>query len=156
MRDEELMRLALAKAAEGVAAGQTPFGACITKGDEVIACEHNAVWANTDITAHAEIRAIRETCRKLGAIDLAGCAIYTTCEPCPMCFSACHWAHLDRIVYGAVIADAQAAGFRELTITAEEMKRIGGSPIMLQSGVLREECARLMRQWAEMPEKKTY
>jgi tRNA(Arg) A34 adenosine deaminase TadA len=156
MRDEAFMRLAVAKAAEGVAAGQTPFGACIVKGDEMISCEHNAVWATTDITAHAEIRAIRAACRALGSIDLAGCSIYTTCEPCPMCFSACHWAHLDRIVYGAVIADAQAAGFRELTIPAEEMKRIGGSPIKLQSGVLQEDCARLMREWAETPGRKTY
>jgi len=156
MRDEAFMRKALAKAVEGIAAGQTPFGACIVKGDEVIACAHNAVWANTDSTAHAEVRAIRAACRALNTIDLAGCTIYTTCEPCPMCFAACHWAHLDRIVYGAVIADAQAAGFRELTIPAEEMKRLGGSPVALQSGILREACAGMMREWAERPERKTY
>jgi len=156
MRDDEFMRRALEKAAEGVAAGQTPFGACIARGDEVVACRHNCVWAETEITAHAEICAIREACRVLGCVNLAGCTIYTTCEPCPMCFSACHWAHLDRIVYGAAIADAQAAGFRELTIPAEEMKRLGGSPIVLQGGVLQEECARLMREWAGGPGRKTY
>lgn len=156
MLDEEFMRKALEKTKEGVVAGQTPFGACIVKDGEIVACEHNAVWATTDATAHAEIRAIRAACRTLNTIDLAGCTIYTTCEPCPMCFSACHWAHLDRVVYGAVIADAQAAGFNELTISAEEMKRQGGSPIALQSGVLREECARLMRAWGERAGKKTY
>jgi len=156
MRDEDFMRLALEKAAEGVAAGQTPFGACIVKDGEIVACEHNAVWATTDATAHAEIHAIRAACKALNAIDLAGCTIYTTCEPCPMCFAACHWAHLDCIVYGAAIADAQTAGFRELAIPAAEMKRLGGSPIALQGGVLQEDCARLMREWARQPGRKTY
>lgn len=156
MRDEQFMRKALEQAIAGAAEGQTPFGACIVKDGRIVACEHNAVWATTDATAHAEIRAIRAACRALGTIDLTGCTIYTTCEPCPMCFAACHWAHLDRIVYGAGIADAQAAGFRELTISAEEMKRLGGSPIALQGGVLREECARFMREWGARPEKRTY
>lgn len=156
MTDSDFMRIVLESAAAGVAAGQTPFGACIVRGDEVIACAHNTVWASTDATAHAEINAIRAACRTLNAIDLAGCTIYTTCEPCPMCFAACHWAHLDRIVYGAGIADAQAAGFRELTIPAEEMKARGGSPILLTPGVLREKCAAVMRVWSERKDKRTY
>ena len=117
-RDEGYMRLAIQKAREGVAAGQTPFGACIvTAGGEVAACEHNVVWRTTDITAHGEVNAIRVACRSLGTIDLSGCTIYSTTEPCPMCFSAIHWAKIAGIVFGASISDAQAAGFNELAIS---------------------------------------
>src|SRR3954471_17423818 len=118
------MRLAIAKAREGIAAGQTPFGACVVRGDALIAVAHNVVLRTTDITAHAEVTAIREACRALGTIDLGGCTIYSTCEPCPMCFSACHWANLDRIVCGATIAEAARCGFRELAISNSDMKRM--------------------------------
>ncbi|MHB9124868.1 MAG: nucleoside deaminase [Armatimonadota bacterium] len=141
------MRMAIEKAREGIAEGQTPFGAVIVKDGRVVACEHNAVWATTDITAHAEIRAIRDACRVLGSVDLSGCVIYSTCEPCPMCFAACHWARIERVVYGAVIADAERAGFHELSIPNAEMKRLGGSPVELSAGVLGDEAAALFDEW---------
>ena len=105
--DEKFMRLAINKAKQGIKQGQTPFGACISKDGEVISCVHNIVWESLDITAHAEISAIREACKKLNTVDLSGCVIYSTCEPCPMCFSACHWAKISKIVYGAQIEDAK-------------------------------------------------
>src|SRR5688572_23132109 len=114
---EHFMRQAVAKAKHGIAAGQTPFGACITRNGEMLACEHNVVWATTDITAHAEVHAIRQACRRLGTIDLSGCVIYSTCEPCPMCFSAIHWAKIGRLIFGVSIADAQALGFSELAVS---------------------------------------
>ena len=129
MSDEDFMRLAIDKTRDGLKAGQMPFGAVIVRDGKIIACEHNVVWATTDITAHAEVTAIRKACLVLETIDLAGCSIYSTTEPCPMCFSACHWAKLDRIVYGAAIDDARAAGFSELPISNLEMKRQGGSKI---------------------------
>lgn len=150
------MRLAIAKAREGIGAGQTPFGACIVRGDEAVALAHNVVLRTTDITAHAEITAIREACRALGTIDLRRCVIYSTCEPCPMCFAACHWANVDRIVYGAAIADAAAAGFRELSIPNTEMKRIGGSRVEIVPGVLRDDAARLFEEWMRRPDRRTY
>jgi len=146
--DARFMGLAIAKAREGMALGQSPFGACIVRGEEVIACTHNAVLATHDATAHAEVRAIREASAVLGTFDLSGCAMFTTCEPCPMCFTASHWARLDRIIYGAMIADAEAAGFRELTISAEEMKIRGGSPVGLTPNVLRAACVALFHDWA--------
>ena len=100
---EHFMQLALDKAKEGVDNGQSPFGACIVKKGKVIACEHNIVWESTDITAHAEIHAVREANLKLNSIELSGCVIYSTCEPCPMCFTAIHWARIDRIYFGAGI-----------------------------------------------------
>ena len=96
---EKFMRLAIDKARRGIKNGQTPFGVCISKDAEVISCVHNIVWESMDITAHAEIHAIREACKKLNTVDLSGCVIYSTCEPCPICLSACHWANISTIVY---------------------------------------------------------
>ncbi|MCF6147120.1 MAG: nucleoside deaminase [Candidatus Kuenenia sp.] len=150
------MHLAINKAKEGILNGQTPFGACITKNNQVISCTHNHVWKNTDITAHAEIHAIREACNTLNTVDLSGCTIYSTCEPCPMCFSACHWAKISKIVYGARIEDALKIGFNELSIPNEIMKRIGGSPIEICRNVLREETLSLFTLWLKQQNKRFY
>ena len=155
--DEKFMRLAVQKTREGIAEGQTPFGACIVAGDGlVIACAHNVVWATTDITAHGEVNTIREACRALKRIDLSGCTIYSTTEPCPMCFSAIHWARIKRIVYGAAIADAQAAGFNELVIPNNVMKTEGQSPVLIEGGCLREECVALFGEWKRSGKARTY
>jgi tRNA(Arg) A34 adenosine deaminase TadA len=153
---ERFMRLAIEECGRGIAAGQTPFGACVARGDEVVAVAHNRVWLDTDITAHAEIVCLRRACRAAGAIDLAGCVIYSTTEPCPMCFSACHWANLDAVVYGASNADAQAAGFNELTVSDADMKRLGGSQVELVGGFMRDACADLFRQWSATPGRRAY
>ena len=150
------MRLAIQKTREGISQGQTPFGACIVKEGKVLACEHNVVWATTDITAHGEIHTIREACRKAGAIDLSGCTIYSTTEPCPMCFSAIHWARITRIVYGASIADAQMAGFHELKISNDVMKREGDSPVVVEGGCLADECVLLFAEWKSSGKEKVY
>jgi tRNA(Arg) A34 adenosine deaminase TadA len=152
----DYMRLALAKAREGVAKGQTPFGACIVRDGRVVACEHNAVWDRTDSTAHAEVQAIRVACARLGTVDLSGCEIYATCEPCPMCFGAIHWARISTIVFGSRIADAKGLGFSELTISNQQMKENGGSPLAIVPDYLREECAALFRDWAARAERRTY
>lgn len=150
------MRLAIRKAKEGIEKGQTPFGACIVRKGKVVSCAHNIVWRSTDITAHAEVNAIRQACRKLKTIDLSGCVIYTTCEPCPMCLSACHWARISAIVFGASIADAKKAGFNELTIAATTMKRLGKSPLKIVGGFLREECRRLFALWLAREDRRVY
>lgn len=150
------MRLAISTTRQGIAAGQTPFGSCIIRNDALIVSAHNQVWAHHDPTAHAEVQAIRQACAALQTIDLSGCVLYSTCEPCPMCFSACHWAKLTRIVYGAQIADAQIAGFSELTLSNQDLKRLGHSPIEIVSGVLREECAQLFTLWRAHPQARTY
>ena len=150
------MRLAFGKARQGVAARQSPFGACIARSGEVVSCEHNVVWQTTDITAHAEVHAIREACRKLHTIDLSGCVIYSTCEPCPMCFSACHWARISKIVYGASIQDAHASGFHELQIANAHLKELGGSPVEITGDFLREEAIALFRFFDQQPDKRLY
>lgn len=147
--DERWMRLAIDKAREGIADGQAPFGACIVKEGSVIACAHNIVWKTIDITAHAEIHAIRSACQALQTIDLSGCEMYSTCEPCPMCFSAIHWARIDKISYGASIMDAQQAGFHELHISNQKMKQESGSPLTLVGQCCHDECVALFDRWKQ-------
>lgn len=154
--DERFMRLAIEKALEGISRGQAPFGACIVRGGEVIACEHNVVWATTDITAHAEVHAIRRACAALQTVDLSGCTVYSTCEPCPMCFSACHWARVERIVYGASIRDAQLYGFNELPVGNVELKHLGRSPVKIRGGLLVSACLELFRLWSQQGSRRTY
>ena len=141
------MKLAIDRAAEGVDQGQTPFGACIVKDGRLLVCAHNVVWMTTDITAHAEVNAIRQACGLLQTIDLSGCTIYSTCEPCPMCFSAIHWARIGRIVYGTSIEDAKEAGFAELEISNRQLKELGATAVSIEGGVLKDECADLFFRW---------
>ncbi len=156
MTDSDFMRLAIAQALEGVAEGQSPFGAAIARAGELVVASHNVVWATTDVTAHAEVHALRQACARLATIDLSDCTIYSTTEPCPMCFAAIHWAHIPRLVYGTSITDARAAGFHELTISNEQMKRLGGSPVILTAGALRSECLEIFRRFQTQPRRRLY
>ena len=150
------MRLAIAAAKRGVRAGQTPFGSVIVKNGRVVCAEHNRVWLTTDSTAHAEVTAIRVACRKLKTIDLSGCTLYSTCEPCPMCFSAIHWAKIDAIYFGTTIADAKSLGFSELTVSDRTLKRIGKSPVRITSGLLRRDNLALFKYFASRPGRRFY
>lgn len=144
---EELMRLAIAKAHDGIVQGQSPFGCAIAWHDRVIAVCHNVVWATTDCTAHAEVTAIREACRATQSVLLEGAIVATTCEPCPMCMAALHWARVDQVYFGGTIADAARAGFNELRVPATELIRQGGSSIRLFPDLLRAECVALFDEW---------
>ena len=155
-QDAKFMAMAVEKALEGVKDGQTPFGACIVRDGELLSCEHNIVWSSTDITAHAEVNAIRCACRNTGSIDLSGSTIYSTCEPCPMCFSASHWAGIKRIVFGATIEDAKDFGFSELYISNQQMKELGRSSMEVVPDFMRDECVNIFRVWSQRPDRKIY
>lgn len=109
--DRRFMRRAIALSDMSTATGGGPFGAVITRGDEIIAEGENRVTVSCDPTAHAEINAIRRAAQTLGTFDLSGCHIYTSCEPCPMCLAAIYWSHIDRIYYGNTRSEAADAGF---------------------------------------------
>ena len=141
------MRAAIAKCREGIAAGQSPFGSVLVQADVIIAKTHNTVWRDTDPTAHAEINCLRVAAQVVESIDLSGMTLYTTCEPCPMCLAAIHWSKVDRVVFGASIADAARAGFTELPIAAEELVRLGRSPLKVDGPVLKDECVTLFEEW---------
>ncbi len=152
----ELMQMAIDKAREGIAAGQTPFGSAIANERGVIAVAHNTVLFATDITAHAEMNAIRQACHLKGDILLQDCIVASTCEPCPMCMSALHWARVTVVYYGARISDAGAAGFNELRLPAAELVRVGGSTVKLAGGLLAKECQQLFRQWQGLSQRRVY
>jgi tRNA(Arg) A34 adenosine deaminase TadA len=149
MIDTDFMRLAINSAREAISRGQIPVGSVLVRDDKVLLAAHNTVWLDGDPTAHAEMNAIRKATKQLGNIALSGCTIYCTLEPCPMCLSASHWAKVQRLVYGAGIADAIAHGFSELTIPAERMVELGRSPIQLKGGVLESECRLLFDEWGK-------
>lgn len=119
MNPQQLMRRAIALALENVEEGGGPFGAVIARDGEIIAEGANRVTPDCDPTAHAEVQAIREACRRLGTFDLTGCEIYASCEPCPMCLGAIYWARLDRLYFAGTKTDAAEAGFDDAFIYDE-------------------------------------
>lgn len=119
MSKETFMQHAINLAEKNIKNGGGPFGAIIVKNNQVIATGVNSVTSNNDPTAHAEILAIREASQKLNTFNLEGCEIYTSCEPCPMCFSAIYWAHLDKVYFAATHSDAEKAGFDDAFIYKE-------------------------------------
>ncbi|MEX0939350.1 MAG: nucleoside deaminase [Pirellulales bacterium] len=153
---EALMRLAIDKGRQGIAIGQSPFACAIARDGDVLAVEHNVVLATTDITAHAEINALRTACSLAGSIFLDGAMVATTCEPCPMCMAALHWARVETVYYGAPMSDASAAGFNELAVPAEQVLRLGGSTVRLVPGVLTAECRALFDAWQAQPGHRAY
>lgn len=132
-----------------------PFGACIVKAGKMIAVARNTVLKN-DATCHAEINAIRLASKKLKTFDLSGCVIYSTTEPCPMCFGAIHWARIRAIIYGTGIADAAGLGFCELAISNEILKKTGKSAIKIFSSYLRDDCLELFKGWSLLETKLLY
>ncbi|KAK2358204.1 Cytidine/deoxycytidylate deaminase family protein [Trifolium repens] len=118
-RDHKFLRRAVEEAYKGVDCRDGgPFGAVIVHKDEVVASCHNMVLNYTDPTAHAEVTAIREACKKLKQIELSDCEIYASCEPCPMCFGAIHLSRIKRLVYGAKAEAAIAVGFDDFIADA--------------------------------------
>lgn len=113
---EEAIRLAVENAENGTGG---PFGAVIVKDGKVIAACGNSVTSDNDPTAHAEVNAIREACRKLGVFQLEGCEVYTSCEPCPMCLGAIYWARPSKVYYASTKEDAARAGFDDSFIYKE-------------------------------------
>jgi tRNA(Arg) A34 adenosine deaminase TadA len=145
MSPSDYLALAVAKAREGIRAGQMPYGAVVVLDGNVLACEHNVVRAAGDPTAHAEVMAIRKASLAIGTHDLKGCEIYSTCEPCLMCFGACFWAGAASITYGAAITDKFAFGITDPGVRSETLHGLSNSPAKITPGVLREECVDLFR-----------
>jgi len=138
-----------------VEAGGGPFGAVIAKDGEVIAEGVNRVTSTNDPTAHAEMIAIREACKKLGQFALLGCEIYASCEPCPMCLGAIYWARPDRIFFANTAADAAEIGFDDEFIYREiqcphATRKIPMIPMM------REQALVGFRAWEQKGDKISY
>ena len=134
-KDEKYMRLALEEAKLALKADEVPIGAIIVSGGCIIGRGHNLVETLVDVTAHAEIQAITAASSTIGGKYLNDCTLYVTVEPCPMCAGALAWSQIGRIVYGA--SDAKR-GFSTIADNMLHPKTV------VTSGVLREECERLM------------
>jgi guanine deaminase len=137
---------AISLAIENVRTGGGPFGAVIVQNGEILAEGANRVTSESDPTAHAEVVAIRAACRKLASFQLAGCDLYCSSEPCPMCLGAIYWARLDRVFYGASAADASAAGFDDAFIFREIPKPPRQRRIPFEQH-LREEALQAFEAW---------
>ena len=156
MMPEEFMRRAIVLGIENVrSGGGGPFAAVIAKDGQVIAEGVNRVTTTNDPTAHAEVVAIREACRRLGAFQLPGCDLYTTCEPCPMCLGAIYWARPARIFYACLASDAAAVGFDDAFIY-EELKLGHNQRRLPMQQLLREESLEIFSIWKQHQKKTHY
>jgi guanine deaminase len=135
--------------------GGGPFAAVVVKAGAIVGEGTNRVTARNDPTAHAEVEAIRAACAALGDFQLAGCEIYTTCEPCPMCLGAIYWARPDRVYFGNTAADAAAIGFDDAAIYEQLALPHGARSIpMLQ--LMREEAHEAFLAWRDKVDRVDY
>ncbi len=149
------MRIALIEARKGFLKKHGgPFGAVITCNNKIVSKAHNTVLRDNDPTAHAEINAIRLASKKLKRFDLSDCELYSTCEPCPMCFSAIHWANIKKVFFGASSKDASKIGFKDKQIY-EILSGKKKSNIILKK-VECDDCVLLMQEFDNWVEKKLY
>ncbi len=150
------MERAIASALEGMRAGEGgPFGALVSRGDEVLAVAHNRVLARNDPTAHAEVEAIRAACAKLGTFELSGCDLYATCEPCPMCFAAASWARVDRVIHACDRDDAARAGFDDAELY-RELERSARERRLPLVAFERDAGLAVFREWLAKPDRRLY
>ena len=146
------MQMAVDEARRGIMAGDGgPFGSVVVRDGIVIGRGHNRVLAHRDPTAHGEVEAIRDACRRLGTHDLAACDIYTTGEPCHMCLCACLWANIGHVYYGCTIADNALIGFRDEKFDNLFSGRDKLDGFLVQ--VDREACLELFEEYRRMPHK---
>jgi guanine deaminase len=150
------MSLAIKEAMKGVKAGHGgPFGAVIVRKRKIISHAHNMVVKLNDPTAHAEVLAIRIACEKLKRFSLHDCDIYSTCEPCPMCFSAIQWARIPNLFYGATRSDAEKIGFDDKLLYAMLMGEKTRAGFKIKK-FYRTQCLKAFRYWEEKIDKVPY
>lgn len=150
------MREAIALAKEGMNHDDGgPFGAVVVKDGIVVGRGHNLVTSTNDPTAHAEVTAIRDACKKLGSFQLDDCTIYSSCEPCPMCFGAIYWARPRRLVYACTRKDAADIGFDDDFIYKELELGIDERTIETDQ-LLQNEGLEVMKLWTEKSDRTDY
>ena len=132
-----------------------PFGCVIVKDDKIIAEGSNKVTFSNDPTAHAEIVAIRDACKKLNTFNLSGCDLYASCEPCPMCLSAIYWSHVDNIFYANTREDAKKINFDDSLIYSEILKKNEDRKIPIKQ-MLRDEALKAFEIWDKKTDKIEY
>jgi tRNA(Arg) A34 adenosine deaminase TadA len=152
----EFMRAAIEEGRKGMIANEGgPFGAVVVKDGQIIGRGHNQVLLLKDPTAHAEVMAIRDACKKLSDFQLADCELYTSCEPCPMCLGAIYWARPQAVYYACNRADAAAIDFDDNFIYHQVSTELAFRSIPFHE-ILRNEALELFRHWAQKVDKTPY
>lgn len=158
MYQQEFMQRALALSAQALTQlGTEPFGAVVVKDGAIVGEGFNHSVAHSDPTSHGEVEAIRDACRRLGTVDLSGCELYTSCEPCAMCAAAMHIAGIARLYYAASLAQSGQA-FEGVTVEArhpidvEALRAEAGAPLderrLPAEQKLDGEAVRILAEWA--------
>jgi len=151
----EFMKRAIELSIKSVNTDGGPFGCVIVKDGKIVAEGSNKVTSTNDPTAHGEIVAIREACKKLNNFSLQGSELYSTCEPCPMCLSAIYWARINKIYYANTREDARKIDFDDSLIYSEFKKNINERKIpMIQ--MMRNEALEAFQLWEKKTDKVKY
>lgn len=150
LREAIRLSIDMMKANEG-----GPFGAVIVRNGEIVGRGWNRVTSTNDPTAHAEVVAIRDACSHLQSFSLAGCEIYSSCEPCPLCLAAIYWSRLDRIYYAATCDDAASAGFDDRQFYREVRKPTGKRSVPMEQA-LRDEALVALQAWVKKEDRIRY
>ncbi len=150
------MQEAVKEALIGVEKGEGgPFGAVVVKNGKIIAKAHNEVLKTNDPTNHAEMVAIRKATKILKRFDLSDCEIYSTCEPCPMCFGAIHWAKMKKLYFGCLRQDAAKIGFDDKFIYDIIKGKAKKKQVLIEK-IGRNKCLEVFRIWENKEDKKRY
>ena len=155
MKNIDFMKRAIELSIQNIKNNGGPFGCIIVKENKIIAEGVNRVTLNNDPTAHAEIIAIRNACKKLNTFNLAECELYTSCEPCPMCLSAIYWSHIDKIYYGNSRLDASKIGFDDDFIYNELNKDLSSRKIQMKQ-ISQKEAKKAFLDWDKKIDKVEY
>ena len=153
--NNEFMLRAITLSIESVKTGGGPFGSVLVKNDKIISEGFNKVTTTNDPTAHGEIVAIREACKKLNNFNLNGSESYSSCEPCPMCLSAIYWARIDKVYYANTRKDAQKIDFDDSLIYSEFKKNIDKRKIPMVQ-MMRDEALKAFELWDKKKDKVKY
>ena len=155
MKNINFMKRAIELSIQNIKNNGGPFGCIIVKENKIIAEGVNRVTFNNDPTAHAEIIAIRNACKKLNTFNLEKCELYTSCEPCPMCLSAIYWSHIDKIYYGNSRLDASKIGFDDDFIYNELNKDLSSRKIQMKQ-ISQNEAKKAFLDWDKKIDKVEY
>ena len=155
MKNIDFMKRAIELSIQNIKNNGGPFGCIIVKENKIIAEGVNRVTFNNDPTAHAEIIAIRNACKKLNTFNLQKCELYTSCEPCPMCLSAIYWSHIDKIYYGNSRLDASKIGFDDDFIYNELNKDLSSRKIQMKQ-ISQNEAKKAFLDWDKKIDKIEY
>jgi tRNA(Arg) A34 adenosine deaminase TadA len=149
------MERAIELSIENVKKNGGPFSSIVTKNNKIIAEGSNKVTSTNDPTAHGEIVAIRDACKKLNTFNLSGCELYSSCEPCPMCLSAIYWSRIDKIYYANTRDDARKIDFDDSLIYSELQKNIDKRKIPMTQ-MMRDEALKAFELWDKKSDKVKY